>query len=93
MHQRTDTKAPSYPVTRRDECPASVTTASPIAMDERTGSETLWWKQAVRQVAVSALRLHHYRYVRTRMFHDALSRDLSESACVSRCRDQCVGEH
>ena len=31
------------------------------------------WKRALRGAAAAALRLHHYRFVRTRMLHDALS--------------------
>lgn len=31
------------------------------------------WKRALKAVAAAAFRLHHYRFVRTRMLHDALS--------------------
>lgn len=31
------------------------------------------WKRALMGVAAAAFRLHHYRFVRTRMLHDALS--------------------
>lgn len=87
-------KAHSDPATRGDVCLAKVTRSTPLAIGAWSGSDTLWWKQAIRQVAVAALRLHHYRYVRTRMFRDALSReDLSESVCARRCGDQAVNKH
>lgn len=31
------------------------------------------WKRALKGVAASALRLHRYRFIRTRMLHDALT--------------------
>ena len=31
------------------------------------------WKRALKGVVAAAFRLHHYRFVRTRMLHDALS--------------------
>lgn len=31
------------------------------------------FRRALRGVAGAALRLHHYRFVRTRMLHDALN--------------------
>ncbi len=85
-------KSYSDPANRRDESPVIKTAVTPLAIDDSTDRESQWWKQALRQVAVAALRLHHYRYVRTRMFRDALSRESSQSVCVSRC-DQTVNKH
>ncbi len=83
----------SDPPDRRDESPVNETAAIPLAIRDSSDRESQWWKQALRQVAVAALRLHHYRYVRTRMFRDALSRgESSQSVCVSRC-DQAVNKH
>jgi hypothetical protein len=31
------------------------------------------WKRALKGVVAAAFRLHYYRFVRTRMLHDALS--------------------
>lgn len=31
------------------------------------------WKRALKGVVGAAFRLHHYRFVRTRMLHDALA--------------------
>ena len=40
------------------------------------------WKRALSSAAAAALRLHHYRFVRTRMLHDALSaRDADGADC------------
>ncbi len=87
-------KAHSDPATHRDERPVKVTTATPLAVGDRTDGETLWWKQALRQVAGAALRLHHYRYVRTRMFRDALSREEPcESHCASKCGEEAANKH
>lgn len=38
-------------------------------------------KRALRRMAGAALRLHHYRFVRTRMLHDALraARDTADT--------------
>ncbi len=86
-------KAHTDPDNRRDERPGTETSSTPLAIGDRADRETLWWQQALRQVAVAALRLHHYRYVRTRMFRDALKREeSSQSVCVSRC-DQAANKH
>lgn len=31
------------------------------------------WKRALKALTAAAFRLHHYRFMRTRMLHDALS--------------------
>lgn len=81
------------PANPRDGCPMIERPVHPPAIGDDTEHQTLWWKQALRQIAAAALRLHHYRYVRTRIFHDALSRGEScQSVCVSKC-DHAVNKH
>jgi hypothetical protein len=51
---------------------------TPTAFGHRTAggpAQTRWWKAALRHVVFAALRLHEYRYLRTRLFHEALDRD------------------
>ena len=40
---------------------------------DKPGTADRTWKKALKGVAAAALRLHHYRFVRTRMLHDALA--------------------
>jgi hypothetical protein len=44
--------------------------AGPLASDPAAGVR---WKRALKGVVAAAFRLHYYRFVRTRMLHDALS--------------------
>lgn len=48
---------------------------------ERPGRTDRRWKSALKGVAAAALRLHHYRFVRTRMLHDALASARDDVAC------------
>lgn len=50
---------------------------------DRPGMADRSWKKALMGVAAAALRLHHYRFVRTRMLHDALASS----------REQVAGNH
>jgi hypothetical protein len=53
-------------------------TATPTASGRGAAGSSVqsrWWMGPLRQIAFAALRLHEYRYLRTRLFHQALARD------------------
>jgi hypothetical protein len=58
--------------TRKDAtgAPLSVAAGTTPAAGERVRKH--FWREAVSQVAMPALRLHRYRNARTRMLHEAL---------------------
>ena len=45
-------------------------------------SAEIRWTRALKGVVAAAFRLHHYRFVRTRMLHDALRASRSDISAV-----------
>lgn len=50
-------------------------------IETRPATADVRWKRALKGVVAAAFRLHHYRFVRTRMLHDALA---ASRCCTSR---------
>jgi hypothetical protein len=43
-------------------------------MPQNTTGKGLWLSGALKYIGRSAMELHRYRYIRTRMLHDSLNR-------------------
>lgn len=63
-------KTRSDPFTCTGHC-----TATDIGTRATGGTAQSLWMATLQQLAFAALRLHEYRYLRTRMFHAALDRE------------------
>lgn len=55
-------------------------TTKPLLPMRATGEDS-GWKRALRRLAGSAARVHHYRYLRARMLQEALQRADERRGC------------